>query len=100
MVFKREEYYFNGKKVLKQTLSKYINWAAVLSAIKNGADDSVSIQERLGMGAKFMLVPLKKEGLCVASSSTRVATYTVTPKGEQLINEIKQYQKEKKNEKI
>ena len=100
MVFKQEEYYLNGKKVLKQTLSKYINWASVLSAIKNGADDSESLQARLGKGVKFMLTPLKREGLCVASSSTRVATYTITPKGEQLINDIKQYEKEKKNEKI
>ena len=100
MVFKQEQHYFNGQKVLKQTISKYENWANVLSAIKNGANDSESIQDRLGKGAKYLLTPLKKEGLCVASSSTRVATYKITPKGEQLINDVKQYKKEKKNEKI
>ena len=39
MVFKGEEYYFNGAKVSKQVLNKYLEWAKILSAIKNGADE-------------------------------------------------------------
>ena len=95
-----EKFYFNGEKILKQTLSKYDRWTKVLIAIKNGADDAESIRDRLGVWATYMLRPMKKDGMVKASSSTRVATYTITEKGEQLINDIKQYKKEKENEKI
>jgi len=100
MPAKREEFYLNGKKILKQTLNKYIKWAAVLSAIKNGANDSVLIGERLGNGARLFLCPMKREGFIYASSRTTDAIYYVTEKGEQLINDIKQYEKENKNEEI
>lgn len=100
MPVKREEFYLNGKKILKQTLNKYIKWAAALSAIKNGANDSVLIRERLGNGAKLFLCPMKKEGLISATSKSTDAIYFVTEKGEQLINDIKQYEREKKNEEI
>ena len=100
MAPKMEKYYLNGKKILKQTLDKYIRWAAVLVAIKNGANDSVSIRERLGNGARLFLCPMKKDGLIVATSKATDAIYSVTEKGEQLINDIKQYKKENKNEEV
>lgn len=98
MPVKQEKFYLNGKKILKQTLNKYIKWASVLSAIKNGANDSVLIRERLGNGAKLFLVPMKKEGFISATNRNTDAIYSVTPKGEKLIDDIKQYEKEKKNE--
>ena len=98
MVYKNEEHYFNGGKIKKHVLNKYIAWSKVLSAIKNGADSYELIRERLGNGCHDMLGPLKKGEYIIASSRTRIATYTITPKGEQLIKDVKQYEKEKKNE--
>jgi predicted transcriptional regulator len=34
--------------------------------------------------------------MCVANGSNRYATYTVTPKGQELIEKVKQYKKENK----
>ena len=98
MVYTNEEHYFNGKKVRKHVLNKYISWSRVLSAIKNGADCYDLLRERLGMSSGDMIKALKKEDLIVASSSTRVATYAITEKGVQLIKDVKQYEKEKKDE--
>lgn len=98
MVNKREEYFFRGEKVLKQTLNKYIAWEKVLSAVKNGADSYELLRERLGKGSGDMIRAIKKAGLLKASSSTRVATYSITEKGVELINDVKQYKKEKKDE--
>lgn len=98
MVYTNEEYYFNGKKVRKHVLNKYISWSKVLSAIRNGADNYETLRERLGKGCGDMIHALKKEDMIVGSSTTRVATYTITKKGEQLIEDVKQHKKEKKDE--
>lgn len=98
MAFVGEKFYFNGKPIKKHVLDKYIKWEKVLSAIKNGTDDACFLKERLGAWARDSIQYLKKEGVIVASSNTRVATYKVSEKGEQLIKDVKQYQKEKKDE--
>lgn len=98
MVFVAEKFYFNGKPIKKHVLDKYIKWEKILSAIKNGTDDACFLKERLGVWAKDSILYLKREGMIIASNNNRTATYTVSEKGEQLIKDVKQYQKEKKDE--
>ena len=100
MTFVGERFYFNGKQIKKHVLDKYIKWEKILSAIKNGTDNTCFLKERLGLWAKDSILPLKREGMIIASNNNRTATYKVSEKGEQLIKDVKQYQKEKKNEKI
>ena len=98
MAFVGEKFYFNGKQIKKHVLDKYIKWEKILSAIKNGSDDVCFLRERLGSWAKDSILPLKREGMIIASNNNITATYNVSEKGEQLIKDVKQYQKEKKNE--
>lgn len=98
MTFINEQHYFNGQKVAKHTLEKYLKWEKILTAIKNGADSSPLIKERLGSGFRDMIYALKEAGLIIASNNNRTATYSVSQKGEVLINDVKQHKKEKKNE--
>ena len=96
MVFVCDKYYFNGEQVHKHVIGKYLKWERILSAINNGANSAELLIERLGKGTADHLRHLKADGMCVANGSNRYATYTVTPKGQELIEKVKQYKKENK----
>ena len=95
-----EKYYFKGEQINKSTLNKYIKWEKILSAIKGGCNNREYITQRFGMYAKDCSTHLKADGMIATVGHGIHAYYQVTKKGEQLINDVKQYEKEKKNEKI
>lgn len=96
-----EKYYLNGQRINKQTLNKYIKWSRILTAIKGGCDNRELLKQRFGLYAKDCASALKADGMMETFGKGIHAYYKVTDKGEQIINDIKQYEKEKKeNEKI
>lgn len=100
MVQTAEKYYFKGQQVTKQTLNKLLKWGAILSAIKNGADNPDFLRERCGRTAVGGLKHIKNAGLMEPIGKGIHTLYTVTKEGEQLIEDVKQYRKEKKNEQV
>lgn len=96
-----EKFYFKGQKIPKQTINKLLKWETVLSAIKTGSDSPAFLKERCGYYAQSNnLTDIKKAGYIKTIGNGRHLLYTVTKEGEQLIEDIKQYRKEKKNEQI
>ena len=96
-----EKFYFKGEQISKQTLNKYLKWAKILSAIKNGCNTRDELTQRFGLYAKGTMTYIKADGMCVTIGRGTHSYYGLTSKGEQLINDIKQYEKERKeNEKI
>ena len=95
-----EKFYFKGEQISKQTLNKYIKWAKILSAIKNGCNTRDELTQRFGLYARDNMSALKADDMCVTIGRGTHSYYGLTSKGEQLINDVKQYEKEKRNEKI
>lgn len=88
------------KSTNKATINKYLKWETVLSAIKNGANNPDFLRERCGSYVRDGVHHMKKAGLIKPIGMGVHLIYTVTQKGEQLIEDVKQYRKEKKNEQI
>lgn len=95
-----EKFYFKGQQISKQTLNKYIKWGGLLSAIKNGADNPAFLKERCGQYTRDAVHHMKNSGLVKTIGNGIHSLYSVTEKGEQLIKDVKQYEREKKNEQI
>lgn len=98
MGFTAEKFYFKGQKISKQTINKLLKWETILSAIKSGSDNPDFLKERCGRYAIDTVYFMKKAGLIKPIGRGMHTLYTVTEKGEQLIEDVKQYRKEKKNE--
>lgn len=97
---KMDKFYFKGEQISKQTLNKNIKWAKILSAIKGGCDTRDELTQRFGLYARDNMSDIKAGGMCITIGRGMHSYYGLTAKGEQLINDVKQYEKEKRNEKI
>ena len=96
-----EKFYFKGEQISKQTLNKYIKWAKILSAIKGGCNSRDELTQRFGLYARDNISAIRIAGMCVTIGRGHHSYYELTTKGEQLINDVKQYEKEKrKNEEV
>ena len=100
MGFTAEKFYFKGQQISKQTINKLLKWEVVLSAIKSGSDNPDFLKERCGRYAPDNITDIKRAGYITTIGKGRHITYTLTKEGEQLIEDVKQYRKEKKNEQI
>lgn len=101
MSTKMDKFYFKGERISKQTLDKYFKWYKILSAIKGGCNARNELMQRFGLYVRDNMSALKADGMCVTVGRGTHSYYELTTKGEQLINDVKQYEKERKeNEKI
>ena len=101
MSTKMDKFYFKGEQINKATLNKYVKWEKILSAIKGGCNTRDDLMQRFSMYARDAMSALKADGMCVTIGRGTHSYYEITTKGEQLIEDVKQYNKEKKeNEKI
>ena len=98
MGFTAEKFYFKGQQISKQTINKLLKWEVVLSAIKGGSDNPDLLKERCGRYASDNITAIKRAGYINTIGKGRHLLYVVTKEGEQLIEDVKQYRKEKKNE--
>ena len=100
MGFTAEKFYFKGQQISKQTINKLLKWEVVLSAIKSGSNSPDFLRERCGSYAPSNITAIKRAGYIRTDGNGRHLLYILTKEGEQLIEDIKQYRKEKKNEQV
>ena len=95
-----DKFYFKGEQISKQTLDKIIKWGKMLSAITGGCNTREELSQRFGCGTKGRISHLKKAGMIVSVGRGINSYYELQEKGVKLIDDVKQYEKEKRNEKI